>query len=91
MESLDVDQHADLEEKVIGKAGRGVEGSRRGGRGDGRGRGGAGGRGEGRMVQISKALSRLLRHQAENAGIKLDEEGFAPLDQVVSKISMVFP
>ncbi|KAF5134372.1 tRNA 2'-phosphotransferase 1 [Metarhizium anisopliae] len=45
-------------------------------------RGGRGGRPEGREVQLSKALSRLLRHQAENAGIKLDEEGFAPLDRV---------
>lgn len=34
-------------------------------------------------MQISKALSRLLRHQAENAGIKLDDAGFAPLDRVV--------
>ncbi|KAK9436170.1 RNA 2'-phosphotransferase [Metarhizium brunneum] len=47
-------------------------------------RGGRGGRPEGREVQLSKALSRLLRHQAENAGIKLDEEGFAPLDRVLS-------
>ncbi|EFY98705.1 RNA 2'-phosphotransferase domain protein [Metarhizium robertsii] len=45
-------------------------------------RGGRGGRPEGREVQLSKALSRLLRHQAENAGIKLDEEGFAPLDRL---------
>jgi hypothetical protein len=37
-----------------------------------------------REVQISKALSRLLRHQAENAGITLDGEGYAPLDRVVS-------
>ena len=29
-------------------------------------------------------MSRLLRHQAENAGIKLDEEGFAPLDKVLA-------
>lgn len=55
---------------------------RRGGRG---GRSG-GGRSEGREVQVSKALSKLLRHQAENAGIKLDEEGFAPLDRVVSSL-----
>ncbi|KAG6223075.1 hypothetical protein E4U34_001072 [Claviceps purpurea] len=47
------------------------------------GRRGGGGRGEGREVQISKALSRLLRHQAQNAGIDLDGEGFARLDQVL--------
>ncbi|QUC19430.1 uncharacterized protein UV8b_03671 [Ustilaginoidea virens] len=38
---------------------------------------------QGRDVDISKALSRLLRHQAENAGINLDKEGFAPLDKVL--------
>ncbi|KAG6121358.1 hypothetical protein E4U14_001994 [Claviceps sp. LM454 group G7] len=52
-------------------------GTARSGRRDG------GGRGEGREVQISKALSRLLRHQAQNAGIDLDGEGFARLDQVL--------
>jgi uncharacterized membrane protein YgcG len=66
--------------------------SRRGGRGGpktGRGRGGSGGsRGGGaardrREVDLSKALSRLLRHQAGNAGIELDREGYAPLDKVV--------
>ncbi|PHH61816.1 hypothetical protein CDD81_7919 [Ophiocordyceps australis] len=45
--------------------------------------GGRGGRG-GREVQTSKALSKLLRHQAENAGIQLDAEGYAPLDKVLS-------
>jgi hypothetical protein len=54
-------------------------------RGDkGRGRSGGGG-GQGREVQVSKALSRLLRHQAANAGIQLDDEGFARLDAVVSE------
>ncbi|KAI1417583.1 RNA 2'-phosphotransferase, Tpt1 [Hypoxylon sp. FL1857] len=60
-------------------------------RGKGRGgrdrRGGGGGRGGGgsqnRDMLISKALSSLLRHQAENAGIKLDAEGYAPLDKVL--------
>ncbi|KAI2472018.1 KptA family-domain-containing protein [Annulohypoxylon bovei var. microspora] len=32
---------------------------------------------------ISKALSSLLRHQAQNAGIALDAEGYAPLDKVM--------
>lgn len=41
------------------------------------------GRAPDRQVQLSKALSKLLRHQADKAGIKLDDEGFAPLDQVV--------
>jgi 2'-phosphotransferase len=38
-------------------------------------------------VQLSKALSLLLRHQAASAGIKLDGEGYAPLDKVVSSRS----
>lgn len=53
-------------------------------RGDkGRGKGGGGG-GQGREVQVSKALSKLLRHQAANAGVQLDDEGYATLDSVVS-------
>jgi hypothetical protein len=51
--------------------------------GGGGGRGGRGG-GQSREVLVSKALSRLLRHQAENAGVQLDAEGFAALDEVVS-------
>jgi hypothetical protein len=54
-------------------------------RGD-RGRGKGGGGGHGREVQVSKALSKLLRHQAANAGIQLDDEGYAPLDAVVRGI-----
>ncbi|KAK1251049.1 hypothetical protein MKX07_005604 [Trichoderma sp. CBMAI-0711] len=46
------------------------------------GRGGGGG-GQSREVLVSKALSRLLRHQAANAGIQLDAEGFAALDEVM--------
>ncbi|KAG6013162.1 hypothetical protein E4U43_007462 [Claviceps pusilla] len=38
---------------------------------------------QGREMAISRALSRLLRHQAKNAGISLDGEGFAPLDKVL--------
>ncbi|KAI1808409.1 KptA family-domain-containing protein [Daldinia bambusicola] len=57
-----------------GKGGR----DRRGGGG-----GGGGGRGQDREVMISKALSTLLRHQAESAGINLDAEGYAPLDKVL--------
>jgi hypothetical protein len=53
-------------------------------RGGGRGGRGGGGGGQSREVQVSKTLSKLLRHQAANAGIKLDAEGFAALDEVVS-------
>ncbi|EHK24640.1 uncharacterized protein TRIVIDRAFT_168495, partial [Trichoderma virens Gv29-8] len=49
----------------------------------GGGRGGRGGGGQSREVLVSKALSRLLRHQAANAGIQLDAEGFAALDEVL--------
>ncbi|KAK2594124.1 tRNA 2'-phosphotransferase [Conoideocrella luteorostrata] len=62
--------HLDIEDKAHGMANSGRRGGRRG-------------RGEGRDVRVSKALSKLLRHQAENAGIKLDGEGFAPLDKVL--------
>ena len=43
-------------------------------------RGAAGGN---KDTMISKALSKLLRHQAEKAGIALDGEGFARMDEVV--------
>jgi RNA:NAD 2'-phosphotransferase (TPT1/KptA family) len=39
-----------------------------------------------RSIAISKALSRLLRHQALDAGIPLDSAGYAKLDKVVSKM-----
>lgn len=57
-----------------------------GGGGAGAGAGGA----QKREKDISRALSRLLRHQATNAGIQLDREGYAPLDKVVSSISIFF-
>jgi hypothetical protein len=69
----------ELEEKAQSSASKG-----RGDRGRGKGRGGGGG-GQGREVQVSKALSKLLRHQAGNAGIQLDDEGYAPLNSVVSE------
>lgn len=66
----------------------------RGGKGGG-GRSGVGGAGGGgpqkREKDISRALSRLLRHQALNAGIKLDKEGYAPLDKVVSLSTLSIP
>lgn len=67
-----------LEDRAHAQAERGKRGRGRGGRGRG------GGGGMSREIQVSKALSRLLRHQAGNAGIKLDEAGFAELDKVVS-------
>lgn len=80
----------ELQESILQKVDDRGEGRRggRGGRGRGRGGGGGGGGGQSRDVLVSKALSKLLRHQAENAGISLDEEGFAPLDRVVSTISI---
>lgn len=68
-----VTAHIALEEKLAD--GKKHRGGGRGGRG-----------GQSREVLVSKALSRLLRHQAGNAGIQLDAEGFAVLDEVVSFI-----
>jgi hypothetical protein len=76
-----------IEERAGRKGGRGADDHRRGkaagGRG-GHGSGGGGGRGQvNREVAVSKALSKLLRHAAEDEGLVLDKEGFARLDQVV--------
>jgi 2'-phosphotransferase len=57
--------------------------SSHGGRSGG-GSGGGGGKEMNREVAVSKALSKLLRHAAVDAGLALDGEGFARLDQVVS-------
>lgn len=46
--------------------------------------GGGGGDQKNRDFQVSKALSLLLRHKAAEAGVELDNEGFANLDKVVS-------
>lgn len=69
--------------------GKGRDGGKAWGRGGGGGGGGGGGRSR-REVSLSKALSRLLRHQADSAGIELDREGFARLDKVVSYFSFSF-
>ncbi|KAK4166622.1 putative trna 2-phosphotransferase, partial [Cladorrhinum sp. PSN259] len=63
-----------------GGSSRAARGGKKGGRG---GRSGGGGGGVGREVQLSKALSKLLRHQAGSAGIVLDEGGYAPLEKVL--------
>ncbi|KAL6869479.1 tRNA 2'-phosphotransferase [Amphichorda felina] len=65
--------HLDVEDKALNKR------AKKSG-----GRGGRGGGNQSREVVVSRALSRLLRHQAENAGIKLDSEGYAPLDRVLA-------
>lgn len=75
------DSSANLEERAHARADRGRKG---------RGRGGKGG-GMSREVQVSKALSRLLRHQAANAGITLDDAGYAELDKVVSRHPFLLP
>jgi RNA 2'-phosphotransferase, Tpt1 / KptA family len=73
----------------------------RGNRAKSAGRGGGGSRGsrvEGsvggemnREVAVSKALSKLLRHAAVDVGLKLDSEGFARVDQVVSTFILIDP
>lgn len=81
---MDPEEIADRMEDVALGGGRASRGGK-GGRGGRSGGGGGGGSSRGgRGVQLSKALSRLLRHQAGSAGIDLDKEGYAPLDKVVS-------
>ena len=64
---------------------RGGGGAQRSGRGGGSGGGGGRGRQDpSREIQISKALSFLLRHGAKDAGVELDDGGWANLADVVS-------
>ncbi|KAK8140296.1 hypothetical protein PG984_000362 [Apiospora sp. TS-2023a] len=72
-----------LEDLALGGSRRGGGGGG-GGRGGKRGkRGGGGGGGEqDREFLLSKALSTLLRHKAGDAGIEMNGEGYARLDQV---------
>jgi 2'-phosphotransferase len=73
-----LDDQVDLEELSLSKR------NQRSDRGRGRGGRSTGGRpGQGREVEISKALSKLLRHDAVKEGLELDGEGFAKVDQVV--------
>lgn len=84
---MDADDLADqFEDKASVRAAAGKNGGGRKAGGGGGGKGKPGDGGKQREKQISMALSRLLRHQALNAGIKLDKEGYAPLDRVVSAI-----
>ncbi|KAJ6784429.1 hypothetical protein PWT90_07066 [Aphanocladium album] len=70
----------DIQDKIMNKV-EGLGGKSRGG--GRKGRGGRGGGSGGRSSDVSRALSKLLRHQAENAGIELDSEGYASLDKVL--------
>ena len=47
-------------------------------------RGGGRGGGQSRDVQVSKALSLLLRHAAEKEGVKMNAQGYANVADVVS-------
>jgi len=44
---------------------------------------GRGRQGQSRDVQVSKALSKLLRHAAEKEGLKMNEQGYATVKDVV--------
>ena len=88
---VNMSKELDIEDR---EARQGPQGGRDRGKGPS-GRGGRtgfrGGRGGGEMnkeVAVSKALSKLLRHAAEDAGLTLDGEGFARVDQVVSQYSL---
>ena len=84
---IDMAEELDLADRGGKRGARGSR-SKAGGGGSGGCRGNrAGGSGGGEMnreVAVSKALSKLLRHAAVDAGLKLDPEGFARVDQVVS-------
>ncbi|KAL3425982.1 tRNA 2-phosphotransferase 1 [Phlyctema vagabunda] len=75
-------QAADIEERLESGSGSGPRGGGRGGKRGGKRGGGAPGT-ENREVAVSKALSKLLRHAAGDAGLTLDTEGFARVDQVM--------
>ncbi|KAL2124129.1 hypothetical protein VTJ04DRAFT_494 [Mycothermus thermophilus] len=75
-EALDADMAPSRRQQREHRGAGGKRGGRAGGSSGGRG-------GNRREVDLSKALSRLLRHQAANAGIELDKEGYAALDAVL--------
>lgn len=52
---------------------------------DKRGRGQ--GQGQSRDVQVSKALSLLLRHAAEKEGLKMNAQGYASVTDVVCSVA----
>ncbi|KAK7941208.1 uncharacterized protein PG986_013595 [Apiospora aurea] len=75
------DAAAERLENLALRGGRQGGGGGRGGKRGKRG-GGGGGHEPDREVLLSKALSALLRHKASDAGIEMNGEGFARLDQV---------
>lgn len=81
----DLPEELAFEEKFHGGGSQGGGGRGRGKGGRGGKSGGGGGNSQSREMQISKALSKLLRHAAADAGVKLDSEGYGRLDQVVSR------
>lgn len=79
--TMDTDTAAQLAEEhgdASSHRGRGGRGNRFRPRGAGSGSGSGS-----RDVALSRALSRLLRHQASSAGVPLDKEGYADLSKVV--------
>jgi hypothetical protein len=87
---IDMAEGLDLTNQGAKRNGRGLR-SNAGARGGSDGRvnraGGSGGGVMNREVAISKALSKLLRHAAVDAGLKLDPEGFCRVDQAVCFLS----
>jgi hypothetical protein len=84
---IDMAEGLDLTDQGAKRGDRGLRsnaGARGGGGGRGNRAGGSGGGEMNREVAVSKALSKLLRHAAVDAGLKLDPEGFCRVDQVVS-------
>ena len=43
------------------------------------------------MVTLSKALSKILRHDAAKLGINIQSDGFCPLEQVLTSIKGINP
>lgn len=60
-----------------------IMGRGNGDKGDRRGRGQGQGQSQPREMQISKALSLLLRHAAEKEGLKMNAQGYANVADVV--------
>jgi len=83
---IDMAEEMAISDRGGKRGGRGGP-TKAGGRGSGGSRGrraeGSGGGEMNRELAISKALSKLLRHAALDAGLKLDPEGFARVDQVM--------
>lgn len=73
---------ADTQDRMEAQAQKGKSGGR--GKKTGGAAAASGGDQKNRDFVISKALSLLLRHKAAEAGVELDNEGFARLDKVVS-------